>query len=563
VKTDVIARVAQGRLRGERDGDALRFLGIPYAESPRTAGRFTAPRPHPAWDGVRDALVYGATSPQPDRGVTLIPEPIVPGDNELNLNVFTPDLGAAGLPVLVWIHGGGFFGGCNASPWYRGGPFARDGVILVSINYRLGFSGFLEVDGAPVNRGVRDWIAALEWVRENIAAFGGDPDRVTIAGQSAGGGACAALLGAPAARGLFRGAICMSGGASLVSSGDQVGSVAEAMAALLGVPATAEAFEGLSAEAILAAQEALMAKAMATLGGGQDEKAVVAALGGGVQLPFGPWADGSVITAAPIPALAGRSDVSLLAGATANEFTMAWLASDWVTADMARDGLAAAGVPAWAVSEYLGRPGRPCEVVGQALTDRTFRAPAQRLASASPAAWAYDFRWSSVDGAVPGQAFHCLDVPFAFDNLHEPGVREAAGDAPPAALASAMHGAWVRFVADGDPGWSRYTVADRSTMLFDMPSSSVAPDPLAMERQAWPSALGECAVTATCRKKRPVVTREAAGAQVNHPRASSAVLTWRVSTSWSADHRKRRLTLHLHQVAGARDQDQFAQAGHQ
>jgi hypothetical protein len=155
VTADVVALTAQGRLRGAADDRALRFLGVPYAESPATAGRFGAPAPPGHWDGIRDALCYGATSPQPDRGITLIPEPIIVGDNELNLKVFTPDPGAARLPVLVWIHGGGFFAGCNASPWYRGGPFARDGVVLVSINYRLGAEGFLEVPGAPANRGHR------------------------------------------------------------------------------------------------------------------------------------------------------------------------------------------------------------------------------------------------------------------------------------------------------------------------------------------------------------------------------------------------------------------------
>ena len=156
----VIEQTTQGRIRGVRDRQALRFLGIPYAQSPSTAGRFAAPVPHGRWDGTRDALVYGATSPQPDRGITVIPEPIIAGDNELNLNIFTPELGPAGLPVLVWIHGGGFFGGGNASPWYRGGPFARDGVVLVSINYRLGAEGFLEVPGVPANRAVRDWVRA-------------------------------------------------------------------------------------------------------------------------------------------------------------------------------------------------------------------------------------------------------------------------------------------------------------------------------------------------------------------------------------------------------------------
>ena len=243
---DVVALTAQGRLRGARDGPALRFLGIPFAESPAAAGRFAAPAAPGRWDGIRDALSYGATSPQPDRGVTLIPEPIIAGDNELNLNVFTPDLGPARLPVLVWIHGGGFFGGCNASPWYRGGPFARDGVVLVSINYRLGAEGFLEVPGAPANRAVRDWVRALEWVQENIAAFGGDPGRVTIAGQSAGGAACAALLGVPAARGLFRGAACMSGAQALMQTPEGVRAVAAQMAGHLGT-LTREALEELEA----------------------------------------------------------------------------------------------------------------------------------------------------------------------------------------------------------------------------------------------------------------------------------------------------------------------------
>jgi len=111
VTDDVIVAAAAGRLRGARDGQALRFFGIPFAEPPGIAGRFCAPVRHSRWDGVRDALTHGATSPQPDRGITAIPEPIIAGDNELNLNIYTPDLGAARLPVLVWIHGGGYFGG--------------------------------------------------------------------------------------------------------------------------------------------------------------------------------------------------------------------------------------------------------------------------------------------------------------------------------------------------------------------------------------------------------------------------------------------------------------------
>jgi para-nitrobenzyl esterase len=492
---DAMAHTAQGRLRGTRDGQALRFLGVPYAQSPATAGRFAAPVPHGRWDGTRDALAYGATSPQPDRGITLIPEPVIAGDNELNLNVFTPDLGTAGLPVLVWIHGGGFFGGGNASPWYRGGPFARDGVVLVSINYRLGAEGFLEVPGGPGNRAVRDWVRALEWVQENIAAFGGDPGKVTIAGQSAGGGACATLLGVRAARGLFRGAVCMSGAAALTQTAGGVRAVAAQMARHLGIADLNQAaLEELPAETILAAQEAVTAAGMsATDGQQQDSEAVIGLLGGGIRLPWAPWTDGEVVTEEPLQAAASpqHSSISLLAGATTHEFNMAWMTADWITAEMVAEGLAKAGVPAQAAAFYLDRAGQqPCVAVGQALTDRSFRVPAQQLAAAKAeaggAAYAYDFRWAASAGRLPGLAFHCLDVPFAFDALGEPGVREVAGPAPPASLAADMHGAWVRFVTHGDPGWARYETGKRPVMVFAEPSA-VHEDPLAMERAAWDS----------------------------------------------------------------------------
>jgi para-nitrobenzyl esterase len=482
-------RTAQGRLRGTRDGEALRFLGIPFAESPLTAGRFAAPVPHGRWDGIRDALEYGATSPQPDRGITLIPEPIIAGDNELNLNVFTPDLGAAGLPVFVWIHGGGFFGGCNASPWYRGGPFARDGVVLVSINYRLGAEGFLEVPGAAVNRAVRDWVRALEWVQENIAAFGGDAAKVTIGGQSAGGGACATLLGVPAARGLFRGAVCMSGTTELSQNAGGVRAVAAKMAEQLGVQDLDQAaLEQFSAETILAAQGAVMG-ALRARGAQQDPAAVARVLSGGRPTAFAPWTDGDVVAESPMQA-AQRSDVSLLAGNTANEFSMAWLGADWITAGMVREGLTRAGVPAPQMAAYLDRPGRPCDIVGQAVTDRMFRAPAQHLAEtksqAGGDAWTYDFRWTAPSGPLPGLAFHCLDVPFAFDNLADPRAAEATGGAAPAELASTVHGAWVSFVTDGDPGWARYESGKREVMVF-AEQSAEQEDPLRMEREAWPA----------------------------------------------------------------------------
>ena len=484
-----VTRTAQGRLRGVRDGAALRFLGIPYAQPPLAAGRFTAPVPHPAWDGVRDALEFGATSPQPDRGITLIPEPVIPGDNELNLNVFTPDLGAAGLPVLVWIHGGGFFGGCNASPWYRGVSFATAGVVLVSINYRLGAEGFLEVPGAAVNRAVRDWVRALEWVQENVAAFGGDPAKVTIAGQSAGGSACATLLGVPAAAGLFRAAICMSRGGARQTA-DGVRAVAAAMATQLAVPALdAAVLDGFSAGTILAAQQAVMAAESA---GQRDAAAVISTLSGAKRPLWAPWRDGEVVTEDPLTA-ARLPEIRVLSGATAGEFSMAWKDAGWISAETVRDGLAKAGVADGLIRGYLDRGQGPRDVVGQADADRTFRAPAQHLAAAAAdaggAAWAYDFRWTPPGGPHPGFAFHCLDVPFAFGTTAEHGVAEITGGTPPASLTADLHGALVRFVADGDPGWPRYQTSTRPVMLFGEPST-LADDPLWLERRAWPATPG-------------------------------------------------------------------------
>ena len=332
--------------------------------------------------------------------------------------------------MLVWIHGGGFFGGCNASPWYRGGPFARDGVVLVSINYRLGAEGFLEVPGAPANRAVRDWVRALEWVQENIAAFGGDPGRVTIAGQSAGGGACAALLGVPAARGLFRGAAFMSGGAAPMQTAEDIRAVAARMPRHLGVPVLdQDALEQMTAETILAAQGPVTAAGPGARTGRQDAEALAALLSSGITLPWAPWAD--VMSPKPMAAASPRHrDVALLAGATATSSTWpgyrrtgsprTWRPEGWPRRVSRRR---------WPPLTSTGGP-RPGGAVGQAVTDRTFRVPAQHLATAKAEAggpaYTYDFRWAPRTGPLAGLAFHCLDVPFFFDALGEPGVAEAA-----------------------------------------------------------------------------------------------------------------------------------------
>lgn len=465
--TDPVVTVGAGRLRGLSSPGGLRFLGVPYAESPVTAGRFGPPRPHPGWDGIRPAVAYGPTAPQGPNDVTIIPEPLTPGDEYLNLNVFTPDPRAR-LPVLVWIHGGGFVAGCNASPWYDGSRFARDGVVVVSISYRLGAEGFLALPDAPANRGLLDCVAALEWVRDNIGAFGGDPGRVTIAGQSAGSAACVALLAMPAAAGLFGQAICMSGFANLVNTADDATRAAGELAAALNARPVREVLELIPPGRLIQAQQAILQGQPVN---GPDGLASAIS---GLPLPLAPWADGVVLPEPPLTAVraARARGISVLAGTTANEFNMALAGEAWITTDMLRAAMKEMGESPARIEEYLrGAPGVPApQLAGQVLTDRMFRLPARELSAAQAAAggtvYTYEFRWAPAAGRFAGQSLHCLDIPFAFGNLDADGVEAVTGKHPPQHLADAMHSAWTRFAAEGAPGWEPHT-ARRPVMIFD------------------------------------------------------------------------------------------------
>ena len=463
-----VVHTAAGAVRGiQRPGSAA-FLGIPFAQAPIGDLRFAAPVPPEPWQGIRDATAYGPTPQRGDAGITLIPEPSVPGDATLNVNVFTPSADpAAALPVLVWIHGGAFVSGAPASPWYDGASFARDGVVVVTISYRLGFDGFGHIDGAPGNRGVRDWLAALEWVQENIAAFGGDPHRVTIGGQSAGGGAVLTLLGMPAAQHLFHAAWSVSAAIGDVPA-DEARSRAERLAALAGVTPDRSGFASVDEETLHALQD------RAAHAPSRDRLASVREMLR--NLAWGPMIDGELLTRPTVESLAAGvgSDKPLLIGAADDEFTMVTMRMQRMLRFVPRGvGLGMLGLRGQDRRAYLRA--NPIErrrgtagLLGRYVSDRVFRSLVARVLQARRGAaaptWAYRFSWAS---PVTGWAGHCLDVPFWFDCLDADRVTAITGDDPPQALADAMHEAAVHLVRDHTEDWEPWREPERTTRVFD------------------------------------------------------------------------------------------------
>ncbi|GAA1859538.1 carboxylesterase/lipase family protein [Microbacterium koreense] len=475
---------ASGRVRGVWRGDSAAFLGIPFAQPPVGDLRFAAPVPVERWEGVRDAVEFGATAQRGDPGETLIPEPSVAGDSTLNVNVFTPaPADDARLPVMVWIHGGGYTGGSPASPWYDGRSFNRDGVVTVTVSYRLGFDGFGHIEGAPSNRAVRDWLAALEWVQRNIGAFGGDPDRVTIAGQSAGGGAVLTLLAMPAAQHLFSAVWALSPALGDIPA-EQARTVSAKLANLAGVAPTRAGFAAVSEERLHALQHDATNPPPAR----PWEKARELISQGS---PWGPVIDGDLLLRDTVTSLAAGvgADKPLVIGSTDDEFT--------TMTDAAKHplGLVPASLALAVVApdprrrrDYLAanteqRRKGTAAVLGRYVTDAVFRVTVVRVADARGEAptWVYRFAWAS---PTRGWALHCLDVPFWFDVLDADGVTRLAGPQPPRALANALHDAATAFVRTRAPGWLAWSGEPGTARVFGGPASQ--PD---VARDAYASVL--------------------------------------------------------------------------
>ncbi|MDQ6840004.1 MAG: carboxylesterase family protein [Actinomycetota bacterium] len=483
-----------GAVEGSWVDNVAAFLGIPYAADPYGPHRFAAPAPVPPWEGVRPATAYGPTAlktgyPVPmDR---LLPEPAIDGEACLNLNVWTPDPGRSGLPVLVWIHGGAFQYGSGAVADYAGDTFARHGVVTVTINYRLGIDGFSWLEGAPPNRGLLDQVAALRWVRDNIAVFGGDPDRVTVAGESAGAMSVVSLLAMPSATGLFHRAIAQSGAGHHALSEVTARRLSGYLAEGLGVAPTATAMAGVPLDRLLEAQNELAAGPQRN-----PDPQRWAEVATNVMV-FEPIIDGEVLSGLPIDVIAagGGNEVDLLVGTNRDEQRlfvvptgMFELIDDNVV-DMAAAGWSA---PAGATDLYrANRRGQsPGALLCDLGSDWFFRIPAIRLAEARSErrgrTYAYEFAWASAafDGKLG--ACHAIEIPFVFDHLgaqHGPSLF-ADDEVLPQGLADTMHRAWVDFVTDGDPRWDPYDRRRRATMTFDT-ESALVDDPRGDERALW------------------------------------------------------------------------------
>jgi para-nitrobenzyl esterase len=494
----VVVKTTSGDVQGRRDGKVSRFLGVPYGGPTGGSARFKPSGPPERWTGVFDAAISGPSCPQPQLderlrqelracvgGYDIVP---LPGDGKegpseacLVLNVTTPAADDAGRPVMVWLHAGAWVLGAGTSNFYDGGPLATRGdVVVVSINHRLGplgFSNLDEVGGKEFARsgnvGVLDIVLALEWVRDNIARFGGDPDNVTLFGQSGGGRKGTFLLAMPAARGLFHRVIIQSGAQLRAATPEAAAQrTAEMMQAL-----------ALRKDDVRELQRVPADRLMSVVGSGYA---------------FQPMVDGEDVPADPIDAIAAGlgSDVPVVVGTTRDDEAVAIFAEPRF-AELDEQGLrteldrmigqdtAQLVLPTYRAC----RPeATPLEIFIAVLSDRNRRMPAIRLAETivgRKRAPVYTYLFSYPD-PTEGWAVHAGDLPFTFDLLDP--QRKDIGVAQ--VLAYQFSGAWLAFARTGDPNhpgisrWDPYGLDRRATMVFGAETTGVD-GPYDAERQAW------------------------------------------------------------------------------
>ena len=461
--------VTGGVVRGAAEADLAVFRGIPYAAPPVP---FCAPQPVRAWDGVRQATKFGP--PPPQSGFFGMDALGNRGDDWLTVNLWSPDV-RGGLPVMVWIQGGAYAFGMSGLPEYDGSHLARSGVVLVTFNYRVGLEGFGYVAGTTANRGLLDQVAALEWVQDNISAFGGDPGRVTVFGQSAGGGSVAALLAMPRAAGLFHRAIAQSVPGTYFTP-ELAADITRACAAELGLEPAA--LPTADPRLLPAAGDAVIAK----MGPYADRWGRAAH----ALTPFAPVVDGDVLPTTPWQGLTGR--VELMVGHTRDEQRLLTALSGMLGEITQAQATEAAEIFAPDPGRYRASFPDPEELYEVVRSDWLFRMPSLHLAEAQleagGAAHLYELTWPAPGmGGILG-ACHGLDVPLVFGNLTAGQPAVLIGDPTPEAeaMSSQMRKAWTDFATTGDPGWPAYDTG--STRLFDV-EPSVTAYPEQVSREIW------------------------------------------------------------------------------
>ena len=504
-----LVETASGRIRGLTARGVHIFKGIPYGASTEGANRFMPPRKPEPWSGVREATAYAGRSPQvaagpqrPELATVWGPVDTLPvGEDCLTLHVWTPGLDNGRRPVMVWLHGGAFSYGSANSPRYDSTNLAaRNDVVVVAINHRLNIFGHLDLSAVggerfaqSGNAGVLDLVAALEWVREHAARFGGDPGNVTIFGQSGGGGKASALLAMPRAKGLFHKAIIQSGASVRFAERERTTRLADAVLKHLGLrPDQLDALQALPLERL---QEAV-APAQKTLP--RPRQPLLD------RYNFGPVIDGSLLPQQPFDpgAPAASDDVPIMIGGTKDEASIFYSHDDvvWnrgVTEDELRTRIAAvAGDATDALLAYYKRrdpAASPTDRLITMLTMSNFAVRSLLLAERKAArgkapVWTYDFAWETPGWGGRLKAPHSVDVPFVFDTVHVIGAQHQKPGIE--ALAGRVSGTWAAFARTGAPAnpaipaWPAYDAAKRATMVFD-DQCRVVNDPDGEVRPIW------------------------------------------------------------------------------
>ena len=464
-----VAHTPLGDLRGVDSGGVIAFRAVPFAEPPIGERRFAAAEPVRPWRGLREAREHGPIAPQlPSRLRVAMGDFARPQSEDcLTLTLSTPAVDANRRPVLVWLHGGAWVTGAGSLDWYDGAALAREGdIVCVCVNYRLGALGWLHRPGiVDADAGISDMVTALAWVRDNIAAFGGDPNCVTVMGQSAGATSIARLLMLPEARALFHRAIMQSGGYGRGAYTSAMASErADQFLQLLGIdPQAGDALARLRAVEVprlLAAQTELA------------QRNARFAYPGAMFMPVFPAA---MNLPEMLSAVAeGADGKPLLIGATADE-VHAFFAADPALQDPPREAVVRRFGGEQALARYRARrPGAGAmDVLADLVTDETFLRPAMELAGTvarrGGTAYGYVFDWAAP--ASRFRACHCIELPFVF------GTFDAWADAPMLAggdrkqmadLSEAMRQAWIAFVRTGEPAssWPRHDVDQRAVMRF-------------------------------------------------------------------------------------------------